>query len=167
MRFLISLALLCVCVDCARAEEDVFSDFEQIYLTVFEDIIHDHKATDGRVFAVALGEKRGGTLIPMPAELWKRLSARLKAKGVDLAKFVPADEVVWKEVDGDGRLIHESSGKDAWVYVVHQITWRGGQRLYVQEMVTSGFLSGGGSTLILEKKNGKWIIVKRIEGWVS
>ena len=103
--------------------------------------------------------------IPMPDRIWKRLKSMLVARQVDLSQFVPVDQIKWMEADS--MFVDKRSGKDAWVYTIDRITWRGTDRLYVSESVCHGNLAAGGSTLVLVKENGKWRIVGKTKEWVS
>ena len=103
--------------------------------------------------------------VPMPEGLWKRLKLILAEKQVDVSRFVPADRIVW--VQADSKFVDKVTGKDAWIYSIGGVTWHGTDRLYVSESMSHGSLAGGGSTLVLSKKDGRWTIVERTEEWLS
>ena len=147
-----------------RAGESIFTEFEEVYLAVFADTVHDHKDAD-RVLSVAMAVKDDVGFVPMPESLWKRLKLILAEKQVDVSRFVPADRIVW--VKSDSKFVDKVSGKDAWIYYIDGITWHGADRLYVSESMSHGNLAGGGSTLVLSKKDGRWTIVDRTEEWIS
>lgn len=147
-----------------RAGEKIFTELEEVYLSVFADIVDDHKDAD-RVLSVAMAVKNDINFVPMPEGLWRRLKLILDERKVDVSRFVPADRIVW--VKADSKFVDKVSGKDAWIYFIGGITWHGTDRLYVSESVTHGNLAGGGSTLVLSKKDGRWAIVDRTEEWVS
>ena len=106
-----------------------------------------------------------GNPVPMPERLWKRLVPILRSKGIDASKFVSADEVMWKEKELP--FTHTKSKKKPWVYSVLSINWHGDNSLYVSHFVSHGALAGGGSTLVLQKRQNKWCIIDRVQCWVS
>lgn len=164
VRYSLLLIIAITCPATARAADDIFTELEEIYLVVFANTVRDHKRAD-RVLSVAMDTENDVKLISMPDRMWKRLKPLLEAKQVDVSRIVPADQIVW--VKADSKFVDKLSGKDAWVYSIAGITWHGTDRLYVSEYVSHGDLAGGGSTLVLIKKNGKWDIVGKTVDWVS
>jgi hypothetical protein len=146
------------------AGDALFAELEEVYLTVLADSVSVHDAPD-RVYAVAMGESRG-KYIPLPEAMWTKLAARLKAKKIDPSQLVSSTDLDWKDGQRES-LIHKPTGKQAWVYSIDAITWHGGTRLRVAQSLYHGMLAAGGCTLILEKKDGTWVIVQRINPWAS
>ena len=163
-RKILLLMVAMTCSTTACAGENIFAELEEIYLVVFAGTVRDHERAD-RVLSVAMAIEDDVKPISMPDRIWKRLKSILEARQVNVSRIVPADQVVW--VKADSKFVDKVSGKDAWVYSIAGITWHGTDRLYVSEYVTHGNLAGGGSTLLLIKKNGKWEIVGKTEDWVS
>jgi hypothetical protein len=152
------------------AAESIFADLEDVYLTVLTDSVSVANAPEG-VYAVAIGRSErsqnrdDNPYIPLPEAMWAKLAARLKAKGVDVSKFVPLADIGWKE--NQRRLTHRPSGKEAWVYSISSVTWHGGTQLRVSQDAFHGGLAAYGCTLILEKKGSRWVIVERTGSWIS
>jgi hypothetical protein len=150
------------------AGDTVFAELEEIYVTVLADSISADHAPD-RVYAVAMGRTGMSDVkyIPMPDALWTKLAARLKAKGIDPSQFVSLTEIGWKDGNKLKGLVHKPTGKRAWVYSISGITWHGDNRLHVAQDVYHGGEAAGGCTVVLEKKEGKWVIVERTDSWIS
>lgn len=153
------------------AAESLFADLEEVYLTVLADSDSAANSPE-RVYAVAIGRVKrpqdpdDNPHIPLPEDLWAKLAARLKGKGVDLSKFVPLPDIGW-EGEHRRRLTHRSSGKEAWVHSIRAVTWHGGTQLRVSQEIFHGGLEAYGCTFILEKKEGRWVIVERTDSWIS
>ena len=153
------------------AAESIFADREEVYLTVFADSMSAANSPE-RVYAVAIGRSErsqnrdDNQYIPLPEAMWAKLAARLKAKGVDVSKFVPLADIGWKD-ENERWLIHRPSGKEAWVCSINSVTWHGGTQLRVSQSVFNCGLAAYGCTLILEKNGSKWVIVGRTKSWVS
>ncbi len=150
------------------AEDSVFAELEEVYLTVLADSVSVDGASN-RAYAIAMRRYRRGfgtKYTPLPEAMWAKLAARLKAKGIDVSQFVSPTDIGWK--DGNRRsLIHKPTGKDAWVYSISDVAWHGGTQLIVSQSVFHGGLEAYGCTVTLEKKDGKWVIVERTDRWIS
>ncbi len=158
------LAMLVLNLHSAVALDDLLSELEDVYLVVLTDSISVTRKSN-RVYVVALHDSEG-QYIPMPDSLWKTLAKRLEAKGTDVSVFAKPEDVDWAGDQLDS-LLHKPTGKRAWVYSIRDVTWEGTSRLYVRQMLHHGVLIAEGSTLVLEKQNGKWTIVDRINKWDS
>lgn len=148
----------------AAKPERILVDLEEIYLRAFETFVRDHGDLD-RVLCVAMATPERTGPVKMPDRMWQQLAAKLQAKGVNLSRFVPADQIEWQEKGM--QFVQKTTGKDAWVHSINAVKWYGTNRLYVPISVSHGNLAGGGETFVFEKANGKWIIVDRIDNWVS
>lgn len=176
MSRMIALAALLFLPIVAHAEEKVFLEMEKIYLTVLTHVVKGYDDTN-RLLSVAVAQKPNSIItyeyVPLPTNLWNTLRLALKTKEIDVAQFVPADQVEQnKERTAEGVLYatgmkHKSTGKPVWVYCITGITWRGDGRLYVKWQVYNGPETAGGSCLVLEKQHDRWVIVQEEEAWVS
>ncbi len=76
-------------------------------------------------------------------------------------------DIGWNDEDRQRFLIHKPTGKDAWIYLISRVEWHGGTRLRVSRRVYHGGLESYGCTVVLEKKDDKWVIVARSDRWIS
>ncbi len=152
----------------AVAADAVFTGLEDAYLTVLTDSISVRR-TPTNQYAVAIGRSRAPDywFIPLPETMWTKLAGRLKAKGVDPSQFVSLADIGWNDEDRQRFLIHKPTGKDAWIYFIDSVVWHGDTRLRVSQRVYHGGLESYGCTVVLEKKDGKWVIVERTDRWIS
>jgi len=159
------LSLFVLMSSSSFASDAVFAEIEDVYLTVLAATVSVRDSAD-RVYAIAMDRSSDGRYLPLPDGLWKKLAARLKAKGIDPQQFVSVTDIAF----GDGRssaLIHVPTRKPVWVYSISGITWRGEKQLRVKQSVHHGVSAGGGSTLLLEKNKWKWRIVERTNQWIE
>lgn len=144
--------------------ERTFLDLEEIYLRAFATFVRDHGDLD-RVLCVAMATPESTGPVKMPDRMWQQLSARLQARGEDVSRFVPADQIDWKEQGM--HFVHRPTGRNAWVYSINAVQWYGADWLHVPISVNHGNLAAGGDTLVFQKSHGEWIIVNTINHWES
>jgi hypothetical protein len=147
-----------------QASDDLLSELEEVYLLVLSDSISEENESKG-VRVVALHNSEG-RYIAMPDKLWAKLADRLEAMGVDVSAFAKSTDIDWSGDQLDS-LFHKPTGKHVWTYSICEIVWEGGDRLYVKQLAYRGVLMAQGTTYVLEKQNGKWEIVDKIDQWVS
>jgi hypothetical protein len=148
----------------AAAQNEFFEDLENAYMAVFVHVVRSCDSDD-RVFSIAVAVREDGNPVPMPEDFSRRLRQTLEKKGVDFSGYVPASEVDWNEKEM--HYAHKVLKKQVWVYSVLKLSWHGDNRLYVSQCKANGLLAGGGSTLILEQRRDKWVVVDEVQKWTA
>lgn len=162
-RTILVIGIIVMCTDQAHAQKEFFSELEDVYLTVFAYTVHSCDGDD-EVFSISMAaDQQDGNPVPVPEKLWERLRQSLVKKGVDMSDYVPASDVVWSEA----HYSHKTSDKQVWMHSIVRLSWHGTSRLYVSQCTANGPLAGFGSTLILEKKRDKWVVVHEVRKWMA
>jgi hypothetical protein len=144
-----------------------FGELEQAYLKACEEVVKVHGTN---AFSLCLTAERWSSKPPpspfqaLPAGFWDKLRPRLEAKGLNVSAYVPCEKLQWGE---SRRVVLKNTGRQASVYVIEGFQWRGGGRLFVSWARRFAPLAEEGGTLILELKEGHWVMVGIAGGWVS
>ncbi len=165
MRKLVLCSLvLAACYPSLGLAEDIFTEFEGIYLAVFVDTLHDLQDRESAV-TVAMSIKEDGKPVRLPDGLWRRLIASAKSKSHNLPNLVAADKVVFDKQTS--QFLHRSSRKRVRVFAVDRIEWHGGRRIIVSIVESPGVLTGNAWTCVLKKTKNEWTVVEKKDELLS
>ena len=150
--------------DAATKHGSMTEDLEEIFFLVFSRVVGKHPQP--RRVSVALARiPDSHDFLPLPKNLYKRLEAVWVAKNYDLQQFIPADQIQSRS-SPTGALKEKETGREVWLYRI-ELCWQGGSAVFVRWSVYHGALAAGGSTFMLRKVDGKWLIIKEMDNWVS